>query len=68
MQIGFELKRRNSLVGTRLYIAPEMIINAQSGAFSDFWALGVIIYEMACGRPPFLGRSEDEVYEKIKRL
>ena len=60
-------RRHNSYVGTRLYIAPEMISTQESGAFSDFWALGVIIYEMACGRPPFLGRDEVEVYGKIQR-
>lgn len=44
-----------------------MLDKTQSGAFSDFWALGVIIYEMACGKSPFLGRTEIVVFDKILR-
>jgi len=54
-------------VGTPLYVAPEMLDKTQSGAFSDFWALGVILYEMACGKTPFLGRTELVVFDKILR-
>ena len=52
-------------MGTPLYVAPEMLDKTQSGAFSDFWALGVILYEMACGKTPFLGRTEIVVFDKI---
>ena len=44
-----------------------MLDKTQSGAFSDFWALGVIIYEMACGKSPFLGNTEVQVFDKILR-
>ena len=54
-------------MGTPLYVAPEMLDKTQSGAFSDFWALGVIIYEMACGTTPFMGRTEMIVFDKILR-
>ena len=52
---------------TPLYVAPEMLDKTESGAFSDFWALGVIIYEMACGTTPFMGRTEMIVFDKILR-
>ena len=54
-------------MGTPLYVAPEMLDKTQSGAFSDFWALGIILYEMACGKTPFLGRTEMIVFDKILR-
>ena len=54
-------------MGTPLYVAPEMLDKTSSGAFSDFWALGVILYEMACGKTPFLGRTELVVFDKILR-
>ena len=54
-------------MGTPLYVVPEMLDKTQSGAFSDFWALGVILYELACGKTPFLGRTELVVFDKILR-
>lgn len=55
------------MIGTPLYLAPEMIEMQKSGAFTDLWALGVILYEMAWGRTPFSGSTEDIVYSKILR-
>ena len=60
-----ERKRRNTFVGTPLYVAPEMLRNTESGAFTDFWTLGVIIYEMAFGVTPFLAESDKKVYDNI---
>ena len=41
--------KKGTFVGTPLYCAPEMLENSHSGLFSDLWALGCIIYELACG-------------------
>ncbi len=46
-------------------MAPEMLDMTESGAFTDLWALGVILYEMACGKTPFLGRTEMIIFDKI---
>ena len=52
-------------MGTPLYVPPEMIENIESGAFTDLWSLGVIIFEMAFGHTPFQGECEQVVFDKI---
>jgi len=48
-----------SVAGTLLtnpaYLAPEVVKGAPSDVSSDMYALGILIYEMLCGRPPFIG-------------
>ena len=41
-------------VGTPLYFSPELCRNDAYDAKSDIWALGCVLYELACGDPPFL--------------
>lgn len=51
--------------GTPDYIAPE-IIQQQKYSFSvDFWALGILVYEMVVGAPPFDGCDEEELFSSI---
>ena len=54
----FQKKKRDSFVGTPLYIAPEMLSDCKSLPASDLWALGVVIYQMHVGRPPFQSAVE----------
>lgn len=42
-----------SFVGTLDFLSPEMINENDSYFSSDFWALGVILYRIACGKFPF---------------
>ncbi|XP_014467914.1 PREDICTED: protein kinase C isoform X1 [Dinoponera quadriceps] len=53
--------------GTPDYIAPEILQEIQYGASVDWWALGVLMYEMMAGQPPFEAENEDELFESILR-
>ena len=56
------------LIGTAYYIAPEVLEDTQKyNEKCDIWSLGVILYMMLTGQAPFNGRSENEIFTKIKR-
>ncbi|XP_037098153.1 protein kinase C eta type isoform X1 [Syngnathus acus] len=51
--------------GTPDYIAPEILQEIVYGASVDWWALGVLLYEMLQGHAPFEAANEDELFEAI---
>lgn len=54
--------RTYTLLGTVFYMAPEVILGKGYGMDVDIWSLGVMMYEMVCGRLPF-GDGYDEDHE-----
>nr|AML78048.1 putative LOV domain-containing protein [Cercidiphyllum japonicum] len=55
----------NSFVGTEEYIAPEIITGAGHSSAIDWWALGILLYEMLYGRTPFRGKNRQKTFANI---
>eukprot|EP00116_Pleurobrachia_bachei_P005019 sb/3465281/ len=54
-----------STVGTPDYIAPEVFLHKGYTGMCDYWSLGVIMYEMLIGYPPFCSENAQDTYRKV---
>lgn len=50
--------------GTAYYIAPE-VLKGEYTVKCDIWSMGVVLYIMMCGRPPFKGKSNPEIISSV---
>lgn len=66
-QVYYEGERKKTICGTPNYLAPEVLENKDGHSYEvDYWSIGVILYTMLCGRPPFESSEVKQTYQKIK--
>jgi len=52
--------------GTPSYVAPEVVKGHPYGKEIDYWSIGIILYIMLCGFPPFYSESNKELFQMIR--
>ena len=66
-KLEFDGERKRTVCGTPNYIAPEILEGKTGHSFEvDIWSLGVIIYTLIIGKPPFETNNVKERYKRIK--
>jgi serine/threonine protein kinase len=60
-------QKQQGILGTPDYLAPELLLGLEHGEEVDWWAMGVCIYEMLVGVPPFTDETIDLVFRNILR-
>ncbi|KAI8342019.1 kinase-like domain-containing protein [Chlamydoabsidia padenii] len=69
VKTSIQESRRSTLCGTLDYLPPEMIEGRRYDVNADLWSLGVLLYEMICGKPPFESTvGTRETYQRIKKV
>lgn len=57
-----------SVCGTPLYMSPQILMRENYTSKSDIWSLGLIYYEMLCGKTPWPARSERELLDHTRSI
>ena len=66
-KLDFDGQKKRTMCGTPNYIAPEILEGKTGHSYEvDIWSLGVIIYTLLYGKPPFETESVKETYGRIR--
>ncbi|XVF41249.1 hypothetical protein PTKIN_Ptkin01aG0265400 [Pterospermum kingtungense] len=60
-----ENTRSNSMCGTLEYMSPEIVLGKGHDKAADWWSVGILLYEMLTGKPPFTGGNRQKIQDKI---
>jgi serine/threonine-protein kinase len=55
------------VIGTPAYMAPELLRGEPSSVATDVYAVGVLLYELVCGRRPYLAETREELLDRITK-
>ena len=66
-KLDYDGERKKTICGTPNYIAPEVINSSGHSYEVDIWAIGIILYTLLVGKPPFETRDVKTTYGKIKK-
>ncbi|KAL0425217.1 UNVERIFIED_CONTAM: putative serine/threonine protein kinase IREH1 [Sesamum radiatum] len=60
-----ERRKKQSAVGTPDYLAPEILLGTGHGFTADWWSVGVILFELIVGIPPFNAEHPQKIFDNI---
>jgi tetratricopeptide (TPR) repeat protein len=68
LNLHHEHRQKDEIVGTPLYMSPELLRGGRASPASDLWAVGVLLYELFIGRHPFIYTEGEPMGRALARI